>query len=136
MCYIINMEEQRWLRQAEKDLESALDSSKAKHYEWACFQSQQAAEKALNALLYSRGLRSVLTHSIRDLVLDCSKYEKDFSNLLSEGKTLDSYYIPTRYPNSLVGNEIPAEYYSEEDASQCINYAELILRTAKKFMSS
>jgi len=130
------MEEQRWLRQAEKDLESARDSSKAKHYEWACFQSQQAAEKALKAFLYSKGLRAILTHSIRDLVLDCSKYEKDFSNLLSEGKTLDSYYIPTRYPNSLVGNEIPAQYYSEEDASQCINYAELILRTAKKFMSS
>lgn len=136
MCYIINVEEQRWLRQAEKDLESARDSSKAEHYEWACFQSQQAAEKALKAFLYSKGLRAVLTHSIRDLVLDCSKYEKDFSNLLSQGKALDAYYITTRYPNSLVGNEIPAHYYSEEDASRCINYAGLILRIVKKFMSS
>ena len=136
MCYIINVEEQRWLRQAEKDLESARDSSKAQHYEWACFQSQQAAEKALKAFLYGKGLRAILTQSIRDLVLDCSKYEKDFHSLLSEGKTLDSYYISTRYPNSLVGNEIPAQYYSQEDAGQCINYAELILRTVKKFMSS
>lgn len=136
LCYIINMEEQRWLRQAEKDLESARDSSKAGHYEWACFQAQQAAEKALKAFLYSKGLRAILTHSIRDLVLDCSKYEKDFSNLLSQGKALDTYYIATRYPDSLVGNEIPAQYYSEEDASQCINYAELILRTVKRFMSS
>jgi HEPN domain-containing protein len=69
------MEEQRWLRQAEKVLESARDSSKAKHYEWACFQTQQAAKKALKAFLYSKGLRAILTHSIRDLVLDCSKYE-------------------------------------------------------------
>ena len=136
MCYIIGMEEQRWLRQAEKDLESARDSSKAGHYEWACFQSQQAAEKALKAFLYSKGLRAVLTHSIRELVLDCSKYESDFSNFLSQAKVLDTYYIATRYPNGLVGNEIPAQYYSEEDASQCINYAELILRTAKRFMSS
>ena len=130
------MEEQRWLRQAEKDLESARDSSKAGHYEWSCFQAQQAAEKSLKALLYSKGLRAVLTHSIRDLLLDCSRYEKDFSNLLSQGKVLDTYYIATRYPDSLVGNEIPAQYYSEEDASQCINYAELILRTVKSFMSS
>ena len=130
------MEEQRWLRQAEKDLESARDSTKAGHYEWACFQSQQAAEKSLKALLYSKGLRAVLTHSIRDLVLDCSRYEKDFKNLLSAGKTLDTYYISTRYPDSLVGNEIPAQYYSEEDASQCIDYAELILKTTKKFMSN
>ena len=114
------MEEQRWLRQAEKDLESARDSSKAGHYEWACFQAQQAAEKSLKAFLYSKGLRAVLTHSIRDLVLDCSKYEKDFSNLLNQGKALDTYYISTRYPNSLVGNEIPAQYYSEEDAGQNI----------------
>lgn len=76
-----------------------------------------------------------MTHSIRDLVLDCSRYERDFGNLLREGKTLDAYYIPTRYPDSLVGNEIPAQYYSEEDASQCINYAGLILRTVKRFMS-
>ena len=136
MCYIIGMEEQRWLRQAEKDLESARDSSKAGHYEWACFQSQQAAEKALKAFLYSKGLRAVLTHSIRELVLDCSKYESDFSNFLSQAKVLDTYYIATRYPNGLVGNEIPAQYYSEEDASQCINYAGLILMTVKRFMSS
>ena len=136
MCYIIGMEEQRWLRQAEKDLESARDSSKAGHYEWACFQSQQAAEKALKAFLYSKGLRAVLTHSIRELVLDCSKYESDFSNFLSQAKVLDTYYIATRYPNGLVGNEIPAQYYSEEDASQCINYAGLILRIVKRFMSS
>lgn len=136
MCYIISVEEERWLRQAEKDLESARDSSKAGHYEWACFQSQQAAEKALKAFLYSKGLRAILTHSIRELALDCSEYETDFSNFLSQAKVLDTYYIPTRYPNVLVGNEIPAQYYSEEDASQCINYAELILRTVKRFMSS
>jgi HEPN domain-containing protein len=136
LCYIINMEEQRWLGQAEKDLESARDSGKAGHFEWACFQSQQAAEKGLKGFLYSKGLRAILTHSIRELVLDCSKYESSFSDLLSQAKTLDTYYIPTRYPNGLVGNEIPAQYYSEEDASQCISYAGLILKTVKRFMSS
>lgn len=130
------MEEQRWLRQAEKDLESARDSLVTKHCEWACFQSQQAAEKALKAFLYSKGLRAILTHSIRDLVLDCSKYEEEFSNLVSQGKILDTYYIPTRYPNGLVGDDIPAEYYSREDADQCISYAGLILNKAKKFMSN
>jgi len=133
---IVNMEVQRWLRQAEKDLESARDSRTARHYEWACFQSQQVAEKALKAFLYSKGLRAILTHSIRDLVLDCSKFNKDFGNLVSQGKVLDSYYIPTRYPDGLVGNEIPSEYYSQEDASQCISYAELILKTVKRFMQS
>ena len=39
---------------------------------------------------YSKGLRAILTHSIRDLALDCSKYERDFANLISPGKVLDS----------------------------------------------
>ena len=56
--------------------------------------------------------------------------------MISPGKVLDNYYIPTRYPNGLVGNEIPSEYYSEEDASQCISYAESILQIVKRFMSS
>lgn len=129
------VEEQRWLRQAQKDLESARDSSQAEHYEWACFQAQQAAEKALKAFLYSKGLRSILTHSIRDLIIECSKYQREFKELVSQAKVLDTYYIPTRYPNGLVGNDIPASYYSQEDATQCINYAELILTTVKRFIS-
>jgi HEPN domain-containing protein len=99
-------------------------------------QSQQAAEEALKAFLYSKGLRAILTHSIRELVLDCSKYDTAFSNFLSQARVLDAYYIPTRYPNGLVGNEIPAQYYSEEDASQCTNYAGLMLKTLKGFMSN
>ena len=130
------MEQQRWLRQAEKDLESARDSLATKHYEWGCFQAQQATEKGLKAFLYSKGLRAVLTYSVRDLVLDCSKYEAELGNLTTEAKSLDAHYISTKYPDSLVGESIPSEYYSQEDAERCISYAELILSKVKRFMKS
>lgn len=52
------------------------------------------------------------------------------------GERLDSYYIPTRYPDGLVGREIPAEYYSAEDADACIKYAALILEKVTEFMKS
>ncbi len=126
------MEAQRWLRQAEKDLESAKDSLTAKHYEWACFQAQQGSEKALKAFLYSRGLRAILTHSIRDLVIDCSRYDKGFKNYLPQARILDGFYISARYPNGLVGESIPAEYYSQEEADKCISYAALILSKVKE----
>lgn len=126
----------RWLRQAEKDLESARDSSNSGHYEWACFQAQQAAEKALKAFLLSKGFRAILSHSIRELLQDCSKYAAGLELFISKGKVLDSYYIPTRYPNGLVGSQIPAEYYSAEDAETCINYAESILSEVKKYLKS
>lgn len=40
-----------WLKQAYSDLQAAEDSAGSDHHEWACFQAQQAAEKALKALL-------------------------------------------------------------------------------------
>jgi len=111
------MEEQRWLRQSEKDLESARDSLMAKHYEWACFQSQQTAEKALRAFLYSKGLRAILTHSIRDLVLDCSRYERDFHTLISQGRFwIPTIFLPdiltawwaTKFPLNITQRRMPA----------------------------
>src|SRR3989442_11430119 len=42
---------QDWLQQARRDLKAARDSASAENYEWACFQAQHSAEKALKALL-------------------------------------------------------------------------------------
>ncbi len=53
-------EAMRWLKQAEKDLTTARNSLNAGDYEWACFQSQQSAEKALKSVLYSKGYRKIL----------------------------------------------------------------------------
>lgn len=133
---IAHMEEQRWLRQAERDLETARDSTETAHYEWACFQSQQCAEKALKAFLYAKGLRAIVTHSIRDLLVWCSKYEPEFAGLVGQGKVLDTYYIATRYPNGLVSTDIPAEYFSRDEAEQCISYAGSILKTVQQSMSA
>lgn len=127
-------EEERWLKQAEKDLDAARDSLATQHYEWACFQAQQSAEKALKAFLYAKGFRALLTHSVRDLIVESSKYEAEIGKLVNEGKFLDAFYISTRYPNSLISEAIPAEYYSKEDAEKCISYAELILTAVKKVM--
>jgi len=40
---------ENWIEQAKCDLAAARNSSKSKNFDWACFQSQQAAEKALKA---------------------------------------------------------------------------------------
>ncbi len=39
-----------WLGQARRDLAHAQHSVEAGDYEWACFASQQAAEKAVKAV--------------------------------------------------------------------------------------
>jgi HEPN domain-containing protein len=68
-------------------------------------------------------------------LLEAQKYAP-FDIAIGQAKTLDSYYIPTRYPNGLPGKSIPAHYYSKEDGDLCISYAGLILKNVKKYMKS
>lgn len=122
------------MKQARADLQGAKDSLKTGHFEWACFQAQQSAEKALKSFLYQKGLRSILTHSIRDLLRECAKYEKEFQGLSREGRFLDTVYIPLRYPNGLPGENYPADFYTEEDGKKCIKSADLILKEVERYL--
>jgi HEPN domain-containing protein len=121
----------KWMKQAEADLKAAGDSFKAGNYEWSCFQAQQSGEKSLKAYLYEGGFTSIITHSLKELLTECSKLDDAFKSLSTNARTLDMFYIPTRYPNGLGGDLAPTEFYEKEDAEKCIHSAELILHTAK-----
>lgn len=127
---------QRWLLQAEADLSAARDSERSAHYEWACFQAQQSAEKAVKALLYKEGFTSILTHSVTDLVARAREFSAELGAMDAAAKHLDSFYLTTRYPNALVSDLPPAQFHSEEDAAQCLSYAESILNAVKKYVES
>lgn len=125
-------EAQRWMVQAEKDLRSARNSLASEDFEWACFQAQQSAEKSLKAVLYGRGARRIITHSVFELLR-----EIDDPSLLSfrrDAKHLDSVYITTRYPDSIAGGLAPCEYFEEEDAEECIRSAEYIVQAARSLL--
>lgn len=47
-----------WLKQALRDLESAKVQKQNNFFEWACFISQQAAEKAIKAVYQKLGAES------------------------------------------------------------------------------
>ena len=118
---------QTWYDQARADLAAAEDSGAAGHYEWACFQAQQAGEKALKAFLYARGRTSVVTHSLRRLAREAATDDPAFAELDEAARWLDQHYIPTRYPNGLDTEMAPAAYYEEGDAERCMQSARLIL---------
>ena len=117
----------RWLKQGEKDLSSARNSLESGDYEWACFQSQQSAEKAL---------RKILTHSIFELVSEVGRTDPSFLRLTRQAKALDGVYISSRYPNGIAGELVPGEYYDQEDADGCISCAGLILAEVKSCIGS
>lgn len=123
----------RWLRQAEADLRAARASHEAGSFEWACFQSQQCGEKALKAFLYDRGYTSIMSHSLTELVRECGKLMPGFQEVAEAAHLLDLFYIPTRYPNGLAGDQAPADFYTSGDADRCLSSAESILRLVTSF---
>ncbi len=90
-----NREALRWLDKAERDLNAARKSLGIREYEWACFQTQQAVEKALKALHLKATGRFPPTH---DLVFLARKVGLP-DELRRHCKELTLLYTYTRYPD-------------------------------------
>ena len=114
----------RWLEQAQTDLRWVRHLAEQGAHYLVCFLAQQAAEKALKAVLYARGEELVLGHSVRQLSRRVAVPGADepaeegagdagFGAQVDRWAILDSYYIPTRYPNGLP-DDIPARVYNRE----------------------
>ena len=114
-----------WIRQAEKDLKHAIYSCEKKDYEWACFSSQQAAEKALKGI-YNKNNLEARGDSILGLLKGLSKLYEIPEKFFYYGRVLSRYYIETRYPNGFPEGA-PMDYYTQEDARRAIEYAEEIV---------
>jgi HEPN domain-containing protein len=125
-----------WFEQAEADLRAAELSTSGGAYEWACFQAQQAGEKALKAFLYARGFTSIITHSLRRLLRECQPLDASFAPLADAGRLLDQHYIATRYPNGLDDETPPTRYFEKGDAETCLTSARSILERVKPFFAS
>jgi len=126
-------EGERWIEQAEEDLKWAKDLSERGGYHIACFLAQQVAEKALKAYLYSKGKEVVLGHSVSRLCEECGGYQQLFEEKGSEWGILDSYYIPTRYPNG-VPDSIPARVFGKTAAREAVTLAEEVVRVVRALM--
>jgi HEPN domain-containing protein len=117
----------RWLGQALADLRAAENSMAAGIFEWACFQSQQAAEKALKAFWLHHSA-DPWGHSLLKLIEEFPDDElrSIISPLLPQAKALDKLYIPTRYPNGLP-DSIPSEVYTEPEAQSAVESARQVI---------
>jgi len=105
-------EGRRWLAQAENDLAFAALASREGYFAQACFNSQQAAEKALKAA-------------------ECAELDPEFSNLRSRVAPLDQFYVATRYPNSLPGG-IPAQAFARPEAERALEMAREVMAAVKR----
>ncbi len=119
----------RWLAQAESDLAFAEVGLREAFFAQTCFICQQASEKALKALLYLRGERVVLGHSLVQLLAALLSEHPRLGELREAAQQLDQYYIPTRYPNGLPGG-IPAEVFTRGQAEGAVRFARDVIARA------
>jgi len=116
----------KWFDQASSDLDAAQDSITSRHFDWACFQAQQAAEKGLKALYLQTKGQFRKIHDLNFLGKELGLPE-DLLQLCGE---LSRIYTETRYPDA--DEKIPAQKFSEKDARYFVDVARKILQWLNK----
>jgi HEPN domain-containing protein len=119
-------EVKNWMKQAEADLRSARNSKESFDHYMSVFASQQAVEKALEALCLHKLREFPKGHSIIYLAqkVDVPEY------MLSGIRDLNPEYLSTRYPDMAAG--VPAELYDENIAARHLKTAGEVIEWVKK----
>jgi len=114
-----------WFKQAQRDLEQAEDSRRADRHEWACFAAHQAGEKAVKALHLHLG-QEAWGHVVAKLLRDLPTSAGVAPMLVEQGRVLDTFYIPPRYPNSHPEGA-PFEHYGPLQSEEALRFAGAII---------
>ncbi len=121
------------MAQSEWDLAHAREDLERGYYEWACFSAQQAAEKAVKAVLQRWG-GEPWGHSITQLLGAVRARETVADDLVVAAQELDKAYVAPRYPNAHQTGT-PHEQYNLIEAERLIAYASRILRFCKGLLA-
>lgn len=121
--------ERDWLDQATGELAAAETLRQGGHHAWACFTSQQAAEKGLKAVLEKhRVLRE--GHNLVDLVQRVAAILPVPDPVREAAYRLNKHYITPRYPDAHPSGA-PIVQYSASEANQALVDAKEVLAFAR-----
>jgi len=125
---------ERWMAFAADDLRAAEVLCAEGVWGQACFHAQQAAEKALKALLASAtGEAPPRTHGIAELLFLLP--ETSLSAIRAElAESLDDYYLPTRYPDALPGS-LPDGLPGRDEALEALSLAQRTCAEARRLLN-
>jgi HEPN domain-containing protein len=117
---------QEWMRRVRSNLARARDASGVPHvlYEDLCFDAQQAAEKAIKAVLVKAGKPYPKTHVIERLLALAEEAGAEVGPEIREAAILSDYATIARYPG-------PGEHVTAEEHSRAVELAEKVVRWAE-----
>lgn len=126
-----------WLEQANFDYMAAKISHENGFYEWACYQSVQAVEKAVKAVIVYSGFRAPKIHKLGILLSIANHSNKAFFEVKFNFRKLESYTFVSRYPFIIPNrNKAPHDLIFKDDAQSCLEQANQILRKIDEFIVS
>jgi HEPN domain-containing protein len=108
-----------WFRQAERGLEQAQSSARSERHRWACFDAQQAAEKAVKAVHLSFGTPAfgyVIARLLRELPVEVPE------KLVEQARILDNLYASARYALTKDSQSADASQQAIDCAGEIINF--------------
>jgi HEPN domain-containing protein len=118
------------MEQADGELKAARDLYRTSNYAWCCFASQQAAEKALKAVLEHFGTPTG-GHNLLVLISEIAGFIQTPADVERACRVLNRYYIITRYPNAFPSGA-PIHMFGEEDAVEAMRHAEEVMEFARR----
>jgi HEPN domain-containing protein len=122
-----------WLDEAQADLDASLVLIQGGHFNASVFHCQQAAEKAMKALLLNLH-EAPWGHSVWNLYLDaCRSLGTEDPTVEKATRSLDFHYISSRYPDAFPSGTA-AEHYDRSDAEEALVWAKTVLAFVTKHL--
>lgn len=116
-----------WLNRAYSNLAMAKQEVESVYLEDLCFNTQQAAEKAIKALLIKRNIDFPYVHDIAQLLTLLESVGQEIPESVRAAERLTQFATITRYP----GLAPPLE---REEYEQALEIAERVVRWAESFI--
>ncbi|MDD9997126.1 MAG: HEPN domain-containing protein [Rhodospirillaceae bacterium] len=88
-----------WLNRAGSNLARAKSRVAGAYLEDHCFDAQQAAEKAIKAVMISRGIDFPYSHDLTHLMSSLESSGQDIPPAVRRAATLTRYAVQSRYPS-------------------------------------
>lgn len=114
-----------WISRARSDLTLARGKRKGIYLEDLCFHAQQAAEKAIKALLIRHGVRFPYIHDLAALLTLVEKATGRLPKFIRQAEWLSQFAVEARYP----GTAAPVQ---EREYREAVKLATEVVRWAEK----
>ena len=119
----------QWLDRAKSNLVRAQAKQTDVYLEDLCFDAQQAAEKAVKAILIHYEIEFRYVHDLEELITTLEKHNKSVPECVKEAIELTQYAVEFRYPGVY-------EPVTEEEYNKAVAISKSVITWAEKIVNS